>query len=66
MFLDSLAGDGAWLGRYAVSRGGEVMPWSVVEQMVQDTHPYEVFMVRQQMNERAMRGVELDSREGVL
>jgi hypothetical protein len=45
MFLDSLAGDGAWLGRYAVSRQGEVMPWSVVEQMVQDTHPYEVFMV---------------------
>jgi hypothetical protein len=45
MFLDSLAGDGAWLGRYAVSRGGEVMPWSVLEQMVQDTHPYEVFMV---------------------
>jgi hypothetical protein len=45
MFLDSLAGDGAWLGRYAVSRQGEVMPWGVVEQMVQDTHPYEVFMV---------------------
>ncbi|WIA33193.1 hypothetical protein OEZ86_006339 [Tetradesmus obliquus] len=46
MFLDSLAGDGAWLGRYAVSRQGEVMPWSVVQQMVEDTHPYEVFQVR--------------------
>jgi len=45
MFLDSLANDAAWLGRYARSRAGDVMPWSVVEQMIQDTHPYEVFMV---------------------
>jgi hypothetical protein len=45
MFLDSLAGDAAWLGRYAVSREGQVMPWSVVQQMINDTHPYEVFQV---------------------
>lgn len=45
MFLDSLANDAAWLGRYAVSREGQVIPWEVVQQMIQDTHPYEVFMV---------------------
>lgn len=45
MFLDSLSGDGAWLGRYAVSREGQVMPWKVVKQLIQDTHPYEVFQV---------------------
>lgn len=46
MFLDSLSNDGAWLGRYARSREGEVIPWEVVQQLIQDTHPYEVFMVR--------------------
>eukprot|EP00879_Flechtneria_rotunda_P031515 GHRR01034434.1.p1 GENE.GHRR01034434.1~~GHRR01034434.1.p1 ORF type:complete len:600 (+),score=162.71 GHRR01034434.1:561-2360(+) len=46
MFLDSLAGDAAWLSRYAVSREGQVMPWQVVEQLVRNTHPYSVFMVR--------------------
>lgn len=45
MFLDSLSGDAAWLGRYAVSRDGQVIPWSVVEQLITDTHPYEVFAV---------------------
>jgi hypothetical protein len=45
MFLDSLANDAAWLGRYARSREGQVIPWEVVQQMIQDTHPYEVFMV---------------------
>lgn len=46
MFLDSLSNDAAWLGRYARSREGEVIPWEVVQQLIQDTHPYEVFMVR--------------------
>lgn len=45
MFLDSMANDAAWLGRYARSREGKVIPWEVVQQLVQDTHPYEVFMV---------------------
>lgn len=45
MFLDSLSNDGAWLGRYARSREGAVIPWEVVQQLIQDTHPYEVFMV---------------------
>lgn len=48
MFLDSLANDAAWLGRYARSREGDVIPWGVVEQMIQDTHPYEVFMVSEE------------------
>jgi len=46
MFLDSLSKDGSWLGRYALDRDGSPIPWSVVEQMHKDTHPYEVFMVR--------------------
>lgn len=33
MFLDSLAHDAAWLGRYARSREGEPIPWNVIEQM---------------------------------
>jgi hypothetical protein len=54
MFLDSLSNDGAWLGRYARSRDGEVMPWEVVQQLIQDTHPYEVFMVRQQVKQHTV------------
>lgn len=27
-------------------RKGEVIPWSLIEQQIRDTHPYEVFMVR--------------------
>ena len=49
MFLDSLSKDGSWLGRYALDRDGSPIPWTVVEQMHKDTHPYEVFMVRQQL-----------------
>jgi hypothetical protein len=45
MFLDSLARDAAWLGRYARSREGEPFPWAVLEKVIRDTHPYEVFMV---------------------
>ncbi|KAI8467008.1 MAG: hypothetical protein J3K34DRAFT_431916 [Monoraphidium minutum] len=46
MFLDSLASDAAWLGRYARDREGRVIPWELVERMHRDSHPYEVFMVR--------------------
>eukprot|EP00611_Tribonema_gayanum_P015560 TRINITY_DN2741_c0_g1_i1.p1 TRINITY_DN2741_c0_g1~~TRINITY_DN2741_c0_g1_i1.p1 ORF type:complete len:644 (+),score=223.31 TRINITY_DN2741_c0_g1_i1:81-2012(+) len=46
MFLDSLMGDAAWLGRYARDRGGGAMPWELVEQMIKATHPYEVFLLR--------------------
>jgi len=46
MFLASLAGDAAWLGRYAVSRAGERVPWALVERSLRATHPYAVFAVR--------------------
>lgn len=46
MFLDSLAGDAAWLGRYARSASGEVVPWSVLEAHITATQPYEVFALR--------------------
>ncbi|KAJ3111583.1 hypothetical protein HDU96_005547 [Phlyctochytrium bullatum] len=46
MFLDSLVRDGAWLGRYALSKDGEVIPWDLVEKDIRSTHPYEVFALR--------------------
>jgi hypothetical protein len=30
------------------------MPWEVVQQLIQDTHPYEVFMVRQQVKQHTV------------
>eukprot|EP00197_Chlamydomonas_leiostraca_P012787 CAMPEP_0202859018 /NCGR_PEP_ID=MMETSP1391-20130828/1317_1 /ASSEMBLY_ACC=CAM_ASM_000867 /TAXON_ID=1034604 /ORGANISM="Chlamydomonas leiostraca, Strain SAG 11-49" /LENGTH=626 /DNA_ID=CAMNT_0049538015 /DNA_START=77 /DNA_END=1957 /DNA_ORIENTATION=- len=46
MFLDAFAGDAAWLGRYARSRDGKVLPWEVIEAHKRATHPYEVFALR--------------------
>ncbi|KAK9843964.1 hypothetical protein WJX81_000584 [Elliptochloris bilobata] len=46
MFLDSLAGDAAWLARYALSREGARVPWALVEKSLRATHPYAVFAVR--------------------
>lgn len=46
MFLDSLVGDAAWAGRYAVSAAGEVIPWAVLEADLRATHPYKVFALR--------------------
>jgi hypothetical protein len=45
-FLDAFAGDAAWLGRYARSREGAVVPWEVIEAHKRATHPYEVFALR--------------------
>jgi Zn-dependent oligopeptidase len=45
MFLDSLVSDAAWMGRYAYSREGEVIPWSLIEQDIQSTHPFEVYTI---------------------
>lgn len=42
MFLDAFGGDAAWLGRYAYSREGAVIPWDIIEKNIRDTHPYEV------------------------
>ncbi|KAJ3108082.1 hypothetical protein HDU97_002317 [Phlyctochytrium planicorne] len=46
MFLDSVVKDGAWLGRYALSKNGDVIPWDLVERDITSTHPYEVFALR--------------------
>ena len=46
MFLDSLVGDAAWRCKYAISREGEAIPWSLVEEDVRAKHPYEVFALR--------------------
>lgn len=50
MFLDSLAGDAAWLGRYALNNAGEVIPWAVLEEKIKSTQPCEVFMVRSMLS----------------
>jgi hypothetical protein len=42
MFLDSLVSDADWMGRYAYSREGQVIPWEILEQEIRSTHPYEV------------------------
>lgn len=44
MTLDSLAGDAAWLGRYALNAAGEVLPWAVIEDKLRATFPFDVFM----------------------
>jgi len=46
MFLDSLCGDAAWLGRYARDRSGSPVPWELLERSIREKHPYEVFMLR--------------------
>ena len=46
MFLDSLCGDAAWLGRYARDRKGNPIPWDLLERSIREKHPYEVFMLR--------------------
>ena len=46
MFLDSLCGDAAWLGRYARDRAGTPVPWDLPERSIREKHPYEVFQLR--------------------
>lgn len=46
MYLDSYGHDAAWLGRYARSKEGSVIPWSVLEEHIKASHPYEVFQLR--------------------
>jgi hypothetical protein len=43
MFLDSLVSDAAWMGRYALSRDGQPIPWEIIEQEIRATHAYEVW-----------------------
>jgi len=46
MFLDSLVGDAAWRARYAKNRQVEPLPWSIIRQDLEETHPYRVFALR--------------------
>ncbi|PNG99406.1 hypothetical protein TSOC_014818, partial [Tetrabaena socialis] len=46
MYLDAYASDAAWLGRYALNRSGEVIPWQVIADGITATQPYDVFMLR--------------------
>mmetsp|Transcript_38748 Transcript_38748/g.43422 ORF Transcript_38748/g.43422 Transcript_38748/m.43422 type:complete len:676 (+) Transcript_38748:59-2086(+) len=46
MFLDSLVGDAAWRAKYAVSRDGSVLPWDLIKEDMEASHPYKVFALR--------------------
>ncbi|KAH8055417.1 peptidase [Aureococcus anophagefferens] len=50
MFLDSLVGDAAWRGTYAKSRGGDVVPWALLEEDLTATHPYKVLALRSMLS----------------
>lgn len=46
MTLDRFGSAAGWLARYAVSRDGQTIPWSLIEKNIRATHPYEVFALR--------------------
>lgn len=46
MTLDSLCDDAAWLARYAKNQSGERMPWSLIQEAIEQKRPYASFMVR--------------------
>jgi len=46
MFLDALVGDAAWRAKYAISRDGEPLPWNLVQEDLEASHPYKVFGLR--------------------
>lgn len=47
MFLDSLVGDAAWRARYARHPAtGKPIPFEVIEEEIQSTHPFSVFGLR--------------------
>ena len=50
MFLDSLVGDAAWRATYAKSRGGDVVPWALLEEDLTATHPYKVLALRSMLS----------------
>ena len=46
MFLDALVGDAAWRAKYAISRDGEPIPWDMIKEDLEASHPYKVFALR--------------------
>lgn len=49
MTLEEFGHDAGWMARYAVSRDGKVVPWSVVENSIRSSQPYGVFGLRAQL-----------------
>lgn len=46
MTLEEFGNDAGWMARYALSRDGKVIPWSVIENSVRSSKPYSVFGLR--------------------
>ena len=46
MFLDALVGDAAWRAKYALSREDEPIPWELIAEDIENSHPYKVFALR--------------------
>lgn len=46
MFLDSLVDDAAWMAKYAKNNEGEPIPFDIIEDRVQSTHPFAVSQLR--------------------
>lgn len=46
MFLDSLVGDAGWRAKYALSRDGDPIPWELVREDLEASHPYKVLALR--------------------
>jgi Zn-dependent oligopeptidase len=46
MFLDSLVGDAAWRAKYAADLEGRPIPFEIIEEEIQSTHPFAVFQLR--------------------
>mmetsp|Transcript_36439 Transcript_36439/g.79717 ORF Transcript_36439/g.79717 Transcript_36439/m.79717 type:complete len:648 (-) Transcript_36439:248-2191(-) len=46
MFLDSLVGDACWRAKYAQDLGGNPIPFAILEEEINSTHPFEVFKLR--------------------
>jgi oligoendopeptidase F len=46
MFLDSLVSDAAWRAKYAKNAQGQVLPFEIIQQEIEATHPFAVFQLR--------------------
>lgn len=46
MFLDSLVGDAAWRAKYARNEKGEPIPFEIIKEETESTHPFKVFQLR--------------------
>jgi hypothetical protein len=46
MFLDSLVGDAAWRAKYALDADGKPIPFDIIKEEIESTHPFKVFQLR--------------------